>query len=137
MESLRIVFRSVIIVCIAFYVCTDACVYACMPIRRLVHPYHPTQSTIKYCRCVRVTHKYTRIHLHTHIHTLTCTQTQAFNPPFVTCTYTRIHLHAHARTYAHTHTHTHTHIDKAFGERRSEMDYLFHLMTVQGGWMTH
>ena len=93
--------------------CMYAYKKACTPI--------PPNSIYHYCslHCtvyiklnsmfVRVTHKYTRIHLHTHIHTLTCRQTQAFNPPFVTCTYTRIHLHAHAHTYTHTHTHAPTH----------------------------
>ena len=31
------------------------------------------------------------------------------------------HIHTHAHAYAHTYIHTHLHIDKAFGERRSDM----------------
>ena len=63
--------------------CTDyACVYACMPIRRLVINF---QSTIIVCAYVD-----TQIHIHMHIHTLSCRQTQAFNLPFVTCTHTYI-----------------------------------------------
>ena len=57
--------------------------------------------------CMRVTHKYTCIHLqHTNIHTLTCRQTQAFNLPFVTCTYTHTHLRACTHTNIHRCTHT-------------------------------
>ena len=47
--------------------CTDirACVYACMPIRRLVHAYYSTfNPPLLYVR--------TLTYLHTHIHTLTC-----------------------------------------------------------------
>ena len=69
------------------------------------------QSSLLYVHCVnlRVTHKYTRIHLHTHIHTLTCRQTQAF------------HIHMHTLTCTRTiHAHTHPHIGKAFGEGRSD-----------------
>ena len=59
--------------------CTDyACVYARMPIRRLVINF---QSTI-------IAYTDTQIHLHMHIHTpLSSRQTQAFNLPFVTHTY--------------------------------------------------
>ena len=84
-------------------VCTDyACVYARMPIRRLVINF---PSTIIACAYAD-----TQIHLHMHI--LSCRQTQAFNLPFVTRTYTRMHTHIHT---------THPHIDKAFGEGLSDM----------------
>ena len=79
----------------------------CVPTLAFMHVCLYKACTLAYtvqCMCVRVTHKYTRIHLHAHIHILTCRQTQALNPPFVTRTYTLIHMH----------------IDKAFGERRSD-----------------
>ena len=95
-----------------FFTCSNrcqlCCVYACMPIRMLVHAYYSTfNPPLLY---VHACDKYTRTHLHTHTHTLTCRKTQAFNPPFVTRTYTCIltgtctcHMHMHIHTHA-THT---------------------------------
>ena len=67
--------------------CTDcACVYACIPIRRLVHAYYPTfNPPLLYVRACDTRH------LHTHIHAYSHVDKRKLSILFVT----HIHTHPH------------------------------------------